>query len=225
VSRIERWTRFLLEGEARKRGLAEPETRSRPDLLRAIVQHEYKAGNGLRDNARRLVSSLIESAASAALPLLTSVTKPNPPPAATRPPEREPSTTQIRTRDTAQVYPAQDTHPYAASAGATSHIVLQRNRGELRLMWQITDFATEQARRLLGHPGELALRVVSVRPDATLVVGSEISEHGPVTASGAWTLVLPSVDAHCVGSVGLRHGERFVSIVHSSSRAPQTQTG
>jgi len=222
VSRIERWTRFLLEGEARKRGVAEPEARSQPNLLRAIVQHEYQSGHGIRDNARKLVSALIESATAAALPLLASVTKSAQPPAPKPEREREPTGSSVRARDTGSLYPGHDPHPYAATSGATSHIVLQRNRSELRLMWQITEFAMDQARRLLGHPGELALRVVSVRPDATEVVGSQISEHGPVNASGAWTLLLPSADAHCVGSIGVRHGERFVSIVHSSSRAPQT---
>jgi hypothetical protein len=61
--------------------------------------------------------------------------------------------------------------------------------------------------------------VISVRPHPTQVVQSEVSEHGPISQAGAWKLVLPSEDTHAVGSVGMRHGERFVSIVHQSSRA------
>ena len=67
VSRIERWTRNLLEAEARKRGVRDAELRSRAELLRAIFQHDYGTRQSLR-NARKLVTTLIDTA-NAVLPL------------------------------------------------------------------------------------------------------------------------------------------------------------
>lgn len=106
----------------------------------------------------------------------------------------------------------------AAVSGTPSTIAMKREHTELRLSWQVNDADAQRARALLGHHGELALRVVTVRADPAKIVKSEITEHGPLAASGAWTLLLPGPDANCVSAIGVRHGERFVSIVHESSR-------
>jgi hypothetical protein len=59
---------------------------------------------------------------------------------------------------------------------------------------------------------------VSVHADAAYTVHSQVTDHGPVDSSGEFTTQLASPDAHCVTSIGLRSAERFVSIVHNSSR-------
>jgi hypothetical protein len=41
LSRIEAWTRDMLEGEARRRGIRSPEFRTRGDLMRLILRHQY----------------------------------------------------------------------------------------------------------------------------------------------------------------------------------------
>ena len=217
MSRIERWTRNLLEAEARKRGVRDAELRSRAELLRAIFQHDYGTRQSLR-NARKLVTTLIDTA-NAVLPLFGA---------------HAPTPLQERPR----MQPAAKSHPLPVPAAgrapapqltaptkpeevpaAPSRIAIKRDRAELQLSWQVNDADTERARKLLGHRGELALRVVTVRADPSTIVKSEITEHGPLTASGAWTLLLPTTDANCVSAIGIRHGERFVSIVHDSSRA------
>jgi hypothetical protein len=97
---------------------------------------------------------------------------------------------------------------------------LRRADGQLELSWQVNEQDAQRARTLLGSHGELSLRIVCVQADVAQVVRSSVTEHGPLDASGAWTWVLPGPDSHCVGAIGVRHGDRFVSIAHESSRVP-----
>jgi hypothetical protein len=223
VSRIERWTRSLLETEARKRGVRDAERRSRTELLRAIFQHDYGTRQSLR-NARRLVTTLIDTA-NAVLPLFGSHSERQERQERQERPRMQPAASQTSLHTPAHAAPpAPPPQLTAAStaapeAAAPSRIASKRHRAELQLSWQVNDADAERARTLLGHHGELALRVVTVRADPAKIVKSEITEHGPLTNSGAWTLLLPAPDAKCVSAIGVRHGERFVSIVHDSSRA------
>jgi hypothetical protein len=251
VSRIERWTRQLLEAEARKRGIRDPEVRSRSELLWAMAQHDYGARQSLR-NARKLVGSLIQGATQAwpkwslwshrgqapqpeALPvdvpeiadawLLTDEEL-----AAERSNEalRAASRPGAGGRDSAGA--AADADSADVAAGSTSaqlgaavrasRLQLRRAAGQLELKWQVAEQDAARARVLLGQHGELSLRIVCVQADAAQVVRSSVTEHGPLDASGAWSWVLPGPEAHCVGSIGVRHGDRFVSIAHESSRVP-----
>ena len=87
----------------------------------------------------------------------------------------------------------------------------------LLLRWAITHEGERRARAVLGvddGAGELTVRLVSIRPDAERIVRSEITEHGPVAASGEWAPG-PLLDTErCVAAIGMRAGDRFVSIVH-----------
>jgi hypothetical protein len=202
VSRIERWTRQLLETEARKRGIRDPEVRSRPELLWAIAQHDYGARQSLR-TARKLVGSI--ASAAQALPLLS---RRGPMQPSSLPmPEAEPGP-----------QPSAAAQAVAAPPVEPSRLQLRRAEGQLELSWQVNALDAQRARQLLGQHGELSLRIVCVQADPTQVVRSSVTEHGPLDARGAWTWVLPGPDAHCVGSVGVRSGDRFVSIAHESSR-------
>jgi hypothetical protein len=207
VSRIERWTRNLLETEARKRGIRDPEARSRTELLWAIAQHDYGARQSLR-TARKLVGNLVEGA-SHALPLFSSRRG--------QAAERQPSPLPVTTLDPRpQPAAAQPQLP----AAPPSSLQLRREAGQLELSWQVNARDTQIAQSLLGQPGELSLRIVCVQPDPTQVVRSSVTEHGPLEPEGVWSWTLPGPDSHCVGAVGVRHGDRFVSIAHQSSRAP-----
>jgi len=211
---FERWSRKWLETEAKKRGVAQPETSTRTGLFRAIVEYDANAGT-LRDQARKWLRSVFE-APSALLKGLGSRAE-----LVDRVPPAEPVGSVRSAANDPSESPTQSFTPVGGSPkDSATHLELKRAGGELSLSWQISSHATECAHKLLGEPGQLVLRVVSVRPHPTQVVQSEVSEHGPISHSGAWKLVLPSNDAHCVGSIGVRHGERFVSIVHQSSRAP-----
>jgi len=215
---FERWSRKWLETEAKKRGIEQPETSTRTGLFRAIVEYDANAGS-LRDQARKWLRSVFE-APSTLLKGLGSRAElvDRVPPYEPLQPFHSRATTAMDPSET----PTQSFSPVGGSPkDAATHLELQRSGGELSLFWQISAQATQRANSLLGEPGELVLRVVSVRPHPTQVVQSEVSEHGPIAHSGAWKLVLPSNDAHCVGSIGMRHGERFISIVHQSSRAPR----
>jgi|GEM_PF-3781215 hypothetical protein len=203
VSRIERWTRHLLEAEAHKRGIRDPEVRSRTELLFAIAQHDVSARprQGLR-SARKLLGSIVES-----LPLLGSRSSHpakqfSPPPI----PAAEPAT-------------------QLTESTVPSRLQLRRDAGQLELTWQVNPRDAQRARRLLGQHGELSLRIVCVQADPQHVVRSSLMEHGPLDPEGAWSWTLPGPDTHCVGSVGVRHGEQFVSIAHESSRVPISPVG
>lgn len=216
MSLFNRWTRTVLESEARKRGIVAPQEASQPELLKNIVQHDYESSHGLRDNARKIVGSWLGSAAAAALPRL----KHRGAPAALARDSQVPAAAAVPVARVSRQTPAPAAAP-ARTIEGKNQLVLARNQAELQLTWDVSASATQRARSLLGEfsqQGELALRVVSVRPDLATVVQSEVSEHGPVDPNGAWTLLLPSRDAHCVGSIGVRHGEHFISIVHESSR-------
>lgn len=196
MSRIERWTRHLLEAEAKKRGIRHPELRSRTELLWAIAQHDVNPRQGLR-SARKLVSGLVDS-----LPLLSSRR------AAARQPDPLPAIAQPKAAATL----SESTEP--------SRLQLRRGAGQLELSWQVNPADAQRARRLLGQHGELSLRIVSVQADPERVVSSSITEHGPLEPHGAWSWTLPGPETHCVGSIGVRHGDQFVSIAHESSRVP-----
>ena len=67
VNRFERWTRKLLESEARKHGVRDPEVLSHTELVKHILRDAPRATQkGLR-SARRLVGTLLD-VANAALP-------------------------------------------------------------------------------------------------------------------------------------------------------------
>jgi hypothetical protein len=206
VSRIERWTRRVLEIEASKRGVQQPEQKASGALIAAIVQ----PGAGLQ-SARKVVRSWVKSA-SAVLPRFGKKLA--------RDSLHAPASRERAALPGPSLAPAPQPQPTAAQPmAATTQLRQQRNAAELKLFWQVSQQAADGAQKLLAGPGELALRVVAVRADATQIVTSEITDHGPIPPSGEWHMVLPSADAHIVSAVGMRHGERFVSIAHESSRA------
>src|SRR6185312_7255915 len=212
VSRIERWTRQLLEAEASKRGIRDPEVRSRTELLWAIAQHDYGARQSLR-NARKLVGSLIQGATQA-LPLFSRRSHTQP---ATLPGTENDAwhaAYQQVLAERSRVVPPEIHLQPPAAALKPSRLQLRRADGQLELTWQVNDLDAQRARALLGQHGELSLRIVCVQPDPAQVVRSSVTEHGPLDTSGAWSWVLPGPEAHCVGSIGVRHGGRFVSIAH-----------
>jgi hypothetical protein len=90
----------------------------------------------------------------------------------------------------------------------------------LTLRWDISDEGRARARAVLGAgegEAELTLRLVAIRPDPdpVKVVRSEITEHGPVSAAGEWSLGPLRQAARCIAAIGLRAGDRFVSIAHA----------
>ena len=85
----------------------------------------------------------------------------------------------------------------------------------MRLRWELSEHGQQRARAVLGRDGELAIRVVSIAFDPIRVVRSEITEHGPIDASGEWTAPALHDSARCFAAVGLRDGERFVAVVHA----------
>jgi hypothetical protein len=107
-----------------------------------------------------------------------------------------------------------DTRETPALASGDSIECCAPRPGELQLRWSVSEAGLERARVLLGAPGELAVRWVDIRPDASRVVRSEITEHGPVAARGEWTLPASSGSARAFAAVGLREAQRFVSIAH-----------
>ncbi len=370
LSRIDAWTREMLEGEARRRGIRSPEFRTRGDLIRLILRHQYgdrfNAGRDRIAKGRRNLAQareLLGAAVGAALASLPepfeslmrlrrrplprqprpevpspprvpteratapaeprqgadepavrgvapgAAPQPAPQPAidgpreqavaaetvTTQPPAPQPAetlTTQppagaaarrsgpttrtfveepIRTRSMARLLAAQGHRERALAIyeellgqnsedpGLRDEAAAMR-RGEpvedprlsgpppdaiaraslpvggdqlycegepgagLLLRWRITEEGEGRARAVLGRQGELAVRVICIRPDPEQVVRSEVTEHGPVEASGQWQApALPSA-VRCLAAVGLRDGARFVAIVHDHPGGKRTET-
>jgi hypothetical protein len=290
LSRIESLTREMLEAEARRRGIKSPEFRTRTELVRLIVRHQYggqldasrdKFEQGVKtvQLARELVGTAVTAALGAiparfdvlglwsgkrTLPREHEEPKEWTPPAAARPAPPRPSA-RANSQPPAS---AQDSEPRASfaplsmtpqtgeaarrpsSLPPSDAVVVQAEppapvplreqekpsaprspstrtcEGEpnsgLLLRWAITHEGERRARAVLGvsdADGELTVRLVSIRPDAERIVRSEITEHGPVSASGEWSPG-PLLDAErCVAAIGMRAGGRFVSIVHVQPQA------
>ena len=324
LSRIEAWTRGMLEAEARRRKIRSPEFRTRSELVRLILRHQYgdqlsagreRIAQGVRawEQARGLLSSAVQGALSVLpepvdrlLGLRAPARRPRPEvaedpeprrgsapqprewqaPENTRTPKRsEPTPAQaapqspvaqpppvapstrtfveepIRTQSMARLLAAQghreralaiyeellaqnsedDSLRHEAEAlrqgrpiepprlpdrpVEIERVALPESgdrlscegepRSGLQLRWHITDDGQRRARAVLGRAGELAVRLVAIRPDAEQVVRSEITEHGPVSADGAWQSPVLTDAARCFAAVGLREGDHFVAIVHA----------
>jgi hypothetical protein len=86
---------------------------------------------------------------------------------------------------------------------------------ELRVRWRVSEEGKARAEALLGGAGKLTVRVVSIVPDPERVVRSEVTEHGPVEATGEWTVGLSDESVRRFASIGLSDAERFVSIAHA----------
>ncbi|MFI5309347.1 MAG: hypothetical protein ACHQ53_18475 [Polyangiales bacterium] len=316
LSRIEAWSREMLEGEARRRGVRAPEFRTRGELVRLILRHQYgDRFNAGRDRiaearrnlqqARELVATALGAALTAlpepfdalmrlrnrlpgpsprrspvvrvhepssppviepspapvvAAPVVADVPKPAEPPPRVSPATRTFVEEPIRTRSMARLLAVQG-HKERALAIYAELIEQQTESPALReeaeavrrgdpieapvlpapgaelerpsapdagdilssegepstgllLRWHITEPGLRRARAVLGSEGELAVRVISIRPDDERVVRSEITEHAPVDASGEWQTPPLAAAVRCFAAAGLRQGDRFVAIVH-----------
>jgi hypothetical protein len=322
LSRIEAWTREMLEAEARRRRIRSPEFRTRSELVRLILKHQYGArfnaaresvakGRKTVEQTRDLMAQVVSSTLSlipsplnalrrlrgelpersqpapppaprpeprrpappaAAQPSSPGAIPAPPPPPAVKAPEPAPASEDaqptirtfieepIRTHSMARLLASQGLH--ARALAIYEELLAQNNQDEqlrreaqaLRrgepieppvlpdprgaldasslpdggdqlqcdalgsgfdLRWRITEGGQRRARAVLGGAGELAVRVVAIRPDPHQVVRSEITERGPVAAADAWQTPPLPADARCFAAVGLRDGERFVAIVHA----------
>ena len=325
LSRIEAWTRGMLEAEARRRKIRSPEFRTRSELVRLILRDQYgdqlsagreRIAQGVRawEQARGLLSSAVQGALSVIpepvdrlLGLRTPARQPRPEateqpqprrasapqprewqaPENTRTPPEQPEHTPAQTAPQSPVAQSQPvapstrtfveepirTHSMARLLAAQGHreralaiyeellahnsedetlrheaealrqgraieppvlpdppVEIERvalpesgdrlscegePRSGLQLRWHITDDGQRRARAVLGSAGELAVRLVAIRPDPEQVVRSEITEHGPVSPDGTWQSPVLTDAARCFAAVGLREGDHFVAIVHA----------
>jgi hypothetical protein len=111
------------------------------------------------------------------------------------------------------VLPAPGGLPQVSLPNAADRIDCRASAGEgLCLSWKVTPEGMARARAVLGQPGELAVRLVIIAPDAERVVRTDITEHGPVHEDGEW--LAPRSEGRCFAAVGLRAEDRFVSITH-----------
>jgi hypothetical protein len=336
LSRIEAWTRAMLEAEARRRRIRDPEFRTRSELIRVILKHQYgdrlsagreRIAKGVRafEQARGLLSGVVNGAlsllpeplddllagrgpvaqrrraraAAAAraaqpqplrgegspapsgepargrrLPIVpsTSGTEPSAAPSAVEAPAAMTPRTRtfveepIRTHSMARLLAAQGHREralaiYEELLAQNSEDVGLRQEAEsvrqgrpidppllpdrlrdieraalpdsddllrcegdvhsgLQLRWHITEGGLRRARAVLGSEGDLAVRLVAIRPHPEQVVRSEITEHGPVAADDAWQSPAVPDAARCFAAVGVRDGDRFVAIVHAHPTAP-----
>jgi hypothetical protein len=84
--------------------------------------------------------------------------------------------------------------------------------------WNVTEGGAERARRLLGEPAPLAVRLAVTAPDPATIVGTRTRELRDVDPSGEWWVRDLPEGARATASVGVLGGGRFVSIAHSRAR-------
>ena len=101
--------------------------------------------------------------------------------------------------------------------GGTGAIRCQPAGAEaLNLSWEVSAAGVERAGQVLREPGELVVRVICVAPDPAQAARTEVWERGPVPSAGAWSVGQLPADCRCFAAVGLRAGDRFVSIAHAA---------
>lgn len=99
-----------------------------------------------------------------------------------------------------------------------AHIRWERSEsGEhITAHFDVSDSGIARAQAVLGQRGELTLRLVTIRPDVSKVVRSEVEDHALPGNEGAFEIGPVDPSARCLLSLGLRAGERFVSITHGT---------
>lgn len=93
-----------------------------------------------------------------------------------------------------------------------SGVRLEGARAHVR--WRVTEAGRRRAQQVLGGDGELALRVVLLSADPTMVVRSSTREHAAEADEGERTLEDVPREARVFVAVGLRHQGRFAAIAH-----------
>ena len=84
----------------------------------------------------------------------------------------------------------------------------------LAIRWNVTSLGVDRARMVLGEEGTLAVRVLVITRSDTDIATTPV-EHTPVPVTGQTWLDEVTPGALCVVAVGLRSGDRFVSITHA----------
>lgn len=103
----------------------------------------------------------------------------------------------------------------AAAAHRSFGVAILGERGARAVTWRVEASGVARARALLGRDGELTLRIVTVEVNVDHAVTSRSRDRGPIEARG-FELLDVEPGARIVISVGLRAGDRFVSIVHTA---------
>ncbi len=89
--------------------------------------------------------------------------------------------------------------------------VVRTDRAGVRLAWSISDAEIQRARGLIDSDGVLCVRVVAFSPLRDDVL-RHVQDRPGVEPQGECDVGM--VDGRAIVSIGLRAGERFVSIIH-----------
>jgi hypothetical protein len=167
---------------------------------------------------------------------------PAPAPASSPPPDDEP----IRTRTLARLL-AQQGHRQRAAAMYETLLEEQPDDDELRaelealraggaeetppdlisvavddhtvwVGWNVTSEGVDRARRLLGEPAPLAVRLAVTAPDPEALVRTQTRDLPDVELSGEWVVRDLPQGARATASVGVLGAGRFISIAHFRAR-------
>jgi len=97
-----------------------------------------------------------------------------------------------------------------ARLGVAAGVELRREGDAVGVAWTLDEDAVARARLVLRGDGALALRVVRVAADG----GTTIEDAAAESSEGSASLAVSPTDVLIV-SLGLRDGDRFVSIAHA----------
>jgi hypothetical protein len=86
-----------------------------------------------------------------------------------------------------------------------------------RVRWATSAEGRERASVVLGEPGQLALRVISIAPDPERTVETRIEDELLDAEAGERVLQAAPEGARRLVAVGLKGATRFVSIAHAKA--------
>jgi hypothetical protein len=84
--------------------------------------------------------------------------------------------------------------------------------------WSVTSEGVDRARRLLGEPAPLAVRLAVTAPDPEALVRTQTRDLPDVELSGEWIVRDLPAGARATASVGVLGAGRFISIAHFRAR-------
>jgi hypothetical protein len=125
--------------------------------------------------------------------------------------EKQPDDDELRTELAAlRAGGAEETSPDLISVAVDDHTVW--------VGWSVTSEGVDRARRLLGEPAPLAVRLAVTAPDPEALVRTQTRDLPDVELSGEWIVRDLPAGARATASVGALGAGRFISIAHFRAR-------
>lgn len=245
LNRLEKWSRRVLEREARRIGIPNPSTLPLLDLVTSIL-HARTDSQETDSRARRALQTALFVLENLVRMAEVAIPTRNQPVTRRRSEESSrPSKNQTVSPHQQQLHfepeapsSAPSNIEKAPSAAQTSlpviepqihsalenqpappapdHIVTRHtDASTLIVQWNLSDATVERTHKLRKLSGTLSARAIIVEPDTEHVIRTETRDHPNIATQGEWALTDLSLESRVIVSIGLADGSNFVSIAHT----------